>query len=114
MLNVTYVYSFARLAGRSCLLVSYAVTAVVMASAPAERGRLGAHVSWARTPDRAARTRPARQAFLAKFEKEVDPDGLLSQEERTIRAEHAMKAHMARIRLARGTRHCSTRADRRS
>jgi hypothetical protein len=29
-----------------------------MASSAAERGRLGAHVSWARTADRAARTWP--------------------------------------------------------
>src|SRR6266516_1250844 len=76
----------------------------VMSSSAVERGRLGAHVSWARTPDRAARTRPARQAFLARFEAEVDPDGVLSAEERAVRAEHAMKAHMTRIRLARSGR----------
>jgi len=72
-----------------------------MSSSAVERGRLGAHLSWARTADRAARTRPARRAFLAKFEAEEDPDGVLSQAERAIRAEHAMKAHMTRIRLAR-------------
>ena len=36
--------------------------------------RLAAHESWARTPDRTARTAPARDAFLAKFEDLVDPD----------------------------------------
>lgn len=38
---------------------------------------------------------------MARFEAEVDPDGALSAEERAVRAEHAMKAHMTRIRLAR-------------
>lgn len=75
-----------------------------MSSSAAERGRLGAHLSWARTSDRAARTRPARQAFLARFEAEVDPDRRLSAEERALRAEHAMRAYMTRIRLARAGR----------
>jgi hypothetical protein len=77
---------------------------VAMGSSAAERGRLGAHVSWARTSDRAARTRPAREAFIARFEAEVDPDGTLSIQERALRAEHAMKAHMARIRLTKADR----------
>jgi hypothetical protein len=38
---------------------------------------------------------------MARFEAEVDPDGMLSIQERARRAEHAMKAHMARIRLAK-------------
>jgi hypothetical protein len=42
-------------------------------------------------------TRPAREAFLSKFEREVDPDCTLSQEERSRRAEHARRAHMARL-----------------
>ena len=44
--------------------------------------RLAAHESWARTTDPSARTEPARRALLARFEREVDPDGLLSAEER--------------------------------
>ncbi len=38
-------------------------------------------------------TEPARQAFLARFEAEVDPEGRLSPEERAKRAEHAKKAY---------------------
>src|SRR5215469_13150716 len=72
-----------------------------MNESAAERGRAGAHVSWARTPDRAARTLPARSAFLARFEREVDPLSELSPAERATRAEHALKAHMARMRLAK-------------
>ena len=51
--------------------------------------RIAAEVSWARTHDRAARTRPARETFLKRFEKQVDPDGTLPPEERRQRAEHA-------------------------
>ena len=75
-----------------------------MTSSARERGRLGAHLSWAHTTDREARTGPARQAFLSRFEREVDPDGRLSTDERAIRAEHALKAHMARLRLARAAK----------
>ncbi|MDP7735126.1 hypothetical protein [Mycobacterium paragordonae] len=63
------------------------------------RGRIGAYESWAKTPDRAARTRPARKAALERFEREVDPDGDLTPEERTKRAEWARKAHMQRMAL---------------
>ena len=35
-------------------------------------------------------TEPARRAFLARFEAEVDPEGRLPAEERAKRAEHAL------------------------
>jgi hypothetical protein len=60
-------------------------------------GRIAAEISWARTRDRAARTRPAREAFLMRFEKEVDPDGALPPEERRQRAEHAKRAYMLQL-----------------
>lgn len=62
-------------------------------------GRIGAHVSWANTSDRSARTAPARAAALARFEREVDPDGVLTPDERARRAEHARKAYFARLAL---------------
>jgi hypothetical protein len=49
------------------------------------------------TPDRAARTAPARAAFLARFEREVDPDGTLDPAERERRATEARTAHFARL-----------------
>ena len=61
--------------------------------------KIAAHESWARTPDRAARTAPARAALMAKFEAQVDPEGTLSPAERAVRAEHARKAHFARLAL---------------
>jgi hypothetical protein len=59
--------------------------------------RSAAEVSWARTHDRAACTRPARETFLKRFEKEVDPDGTLPPEERRQRAEHAKRAYMFQL-----------------
>ncbi|HEY1119933.1 MAG TPA: hypothetical protein VGE43_19615 [Acidimicrobiales bacterium] len=63
------------------------------------RARLASHTSWARTPDRAARTQAARDASFARFERQVDPDGQLAPEERRRRAENARKAHMASMAL---------------
>jgi len=59
--------------------------------------RIAAETSWSRTADRRARTRPARQAFLSRFEREVDPDGKLPPAERRRRAQHALRAHMLRL-----------------
>jgi hypothetical protein len=59
-----------------------------------------AHVSWARTADRTARTEPGRKGFLARFEREADPDGVLPEDERARRAEHARKAYMQQLALA--------------
>lgn len=63
------------------------------------RARIAAHESWANTSDRSARTGSARAALLAKFEQRVHPDGTLPPEERARRAEHARKAHFARLAL---------------
>lgn len=56
-----------------------------------------AHASWANTKDRTARTAPARRAFLDRFERQVDPEGILSAAERAVRAEHARKAYFAAL-----------------
>lgn len=61
------------------------------------QARIAAHTSWAQTEDRAARTAKARQALASKFEREVDPDGVLPPEERARRAENARKAHYTRM-----------------
>lgn len=69
---------------------------------PAERrlvGEIGSHESWSRTTDRAARTAPARKAALDRFEREVDPEGRLTPDERARRAEHARKAYFSRLAL---------------
>ena len=69
---------------------------------PAElsmRGSLGANAQWARCDDRTARTAAARKGFYRRFEKQVDPEGVLAPEERVRRAENARKAHMLRLSL---------------
>jgi len=72
----------------------------MMATDRVMAARVGAHESWARTPDRAARTAPARAALLARFERDVDPDRTLRPAERARRAESARKAYYARLSLA--------------
>jgi hypothetical protein len=52
-------------------------------------GRLGAHISWANTEDRSARTAPARAALDRKFLEEAGGD--------PIRAAHLRKAHFLRL-----------------
>jgi hypothetical protein len=59
--------------------------------------QIAAHISWAKTADRRARTQPGRDKFLERFEREVDPDGALPPAERRQRAEHAKKAYMLRL-----------------
>ena len=44
-------------------------------------------------------TQPARDAFLARFEREVDPDCQLPPEERVRRAEHLRKAYFTRLAM---------------
>src|SRR3712207_5858286 len=60
--------------------------------------RLAAHESWANTADPSARTAPARRALLDRFERQVDPEGVLSPAERARRAGHARKAYFTRLR----------------
>ncbi|ORV90761.1 hypothetical protein AWC11_12020 [Mycobacterium interjectum] len=57
------------------------------------RASLAANTSWANTKNRAARTAQARAALLDKFEKQVDPDGVMPPGERAKRAENARRAH---------------------
>ena len=44
-------------------------------------------------------TKPARAAFLSRFEKEVDPDGTLPPQERQRRAAAAKKAYFTKLAL---------------
>ncbi len=62
------------------------------------RARIAAH-SLHSQRDSKEITAKARAAFRSKFEREVDPDGTLLAEERQRRADHARRAHMARLAL---------------
>ncbi len=68
---------------------------------PAERtlrSRAAAHALHSKY-DSKTLSQPARDAFMARFEREVDPDGSLDPVERSRRAEHARKAYFARLAL---------------
>jgi hypothetical protein len=70
-------------------------------STPAERAlaaRLAAHSKWAQT-DPVEGTASARKAFLDRFEREVDPENILSPAERARRAEHKRKAYFLGLAL---------------
>lgn len=67
---------------------------LAMSSTQSERiqaARIAAHESWAATPDRSARTAPARRALEQKFLDAADGD--------PVRAEHLKRAHFARLGL---------------
>lgn len=62
------------------------------------RGRIGAYSLHAQH-DPKETTKPGRAAFLATFEKDVDPNRVLSITERARRAAAARKAHFAKMAL---------------
>jgi hypothetical protein len=68
-----------------------------------EKGRIGGHVTASRH-DLAARGKRGREAaesrLLALLVREVDPEAVLSEEERARRVVQARKAHFARLQLA--------------
>lgn len=73
-----------------------------MSLTPSERklrARKAAHVSWANTSDPKARTAAGTAASMARFEKQVDPEGVLPKAERARRAEHARKAYFTDLAL---------------
>ena len=63
----------------------------------ARRARIAAHVSWANTADRVGRTASATKSFLARFERQVDPLGVLPVEVRQRMALHARRAYMMQL-----------------
>lgn len=72
------------------------------AETPAERAlvaRIAASERWARVEDRTAATAAMRKALTDKFEREADPDGVLSPDERARRAANLRTAFYARLSL---------------
>jgi hypothetical protein len=64
--------------------------------------------SWSQTKDWSARTKPARDARLRSYEKQVDPDGVMTPKDRAKAAKAAQRAHClkmaeksAKVRAAR-------------
>ena len=73
-----------------------------------QAGRMGAHAVHAAGK---TNTRPGTEAFLAKFEREVDPEGKLSVAERQKRAAHARSLHFARLVQIREAKRRNTMDD---
>lgn len=63
------------------------------------RASIAANERWARTADRAAATAPARAGLDARFEAEVDPDGILDPAERARRVASKRRAYFKRLAL---------------
>jgi hypothetical protein len=64
--------------------------------------QIAANIRWANTPqaERIKAAERGQAGLLARFEREVDPDGVLPPQERAKRAANLHRAHMARISLA--------------
>jgi hypothetical protein len=75
------------------------------------RARLAALELHASTDSR-EHTRPARAAFMERFERQVDPDGVLPLEERQRRAECAKRAYFTRLALRSAQARQSRKSER--
>ena len=62
------------------------------------RARHAALIQWSKTDDWTARTQPARDAFLRRFEDQVDPGRRLDPEQRAKMAERAKRAYFVKLR----------------
>lgn len=72
-------------------------------STPADRtlaAKAAAASRWGKCADRSEATKPARAGLRERFEREADPDGILSPTERAYRADQLMRAHMLRMSIA--------------
>ena len=70
------------------------------ASQRRQRARIAARARWSRE-DGSKGTQAARTAFLDRFERLVDPGGLLEPGERARRAESAKREHFQRLAYLR-------------
>lgn len=61
------------------------------------RHQIAALESWAQTTDRTARTAAAREGLQAKFEREVDPDGVMDPATKAKAVEAHRKAYYLRL-----------------
>jgi hypothetical protein len=62
------------------------------------RARAAAHARWSKeSPDQ--HLPKARKAFMDRFARQVDPDGVLSESERARRTDHARTAYFTALAL---------------
>jgi len=65
-----------------------------------QRARIAARARWSQQSGHDG-TQAARDAFLGRFERQVDPDGVLAPAERLRRAESAKREHFQRLAFKR-------------
>jgi hypothetical protein len=65
--------------------------------------QVAAYARWKRTPqaERKAAGKRGHAGLLARFARELDPNGVLPPDELARQVERAYREHMARVRLAR-------------
>lgn len=77
------------------------------------RAELGAHISWANTTDRTARTAPGSRAAEARFERQAREMHPNAGDEFIAKvAESLRKAHFARMGLASAAKRRKARDDK--
>jgi predicted hotdog family 3-hydroxylacyl-ACP dehydratase len=69
-----------------------------------ERARKAANSRWARPTAQAEQSEATTSALWRRYEYQVDPDGRLPEWRRRELAQHALRAHMADMRLAKARR----------
>jgi hypothetical protein len=74
-----------------------------MSAESSQRARDAALTRWAHS-DPVAGTEAARAAFLARFERQVDPDGALDPDERERRAKRLRRVAMSNLARKRWAR----------
>lgn len=65
------------------------------------RARIAANTRWGKTADRTAATEKARRGLRAKFEREADPDGVMTPAAREAAADNLQRAHYLRMAAKR-------------
>ena len=66
---------------------------------PAQRSLRARAAAYALHATGGTSTKAGTAAFLARFERQVDPDGTLPPNERARRAQYALRSHMASLAL---------------
>ncbi len=79
-----------------------------------EIASIAADWSWADTKDRSARTLPARRASIARWERQVDPDGQMAPADRALAADSARRAHLKAMAKRRWDTYRAEQAARRA
>lgn len=74
------------------------------------RAKIAAGVRWTKEVDPVTATQPARDGLIARFEREVDPDGVLAPEVRYTKALRLRQAHMRSLALKSSKARAAKRA----